>query len=513
MKKISYYLVLIVIAGGALAGFWVYQKYFKAEKPKFLLFKVERGSLREMVRVRGEVVAQKDFDLEFPFSGIVEKIFVQEGQRVNQGDLLMKLETADFKLEIKQLEAILAQRQSNLDKLIAGATPEDVNVYKTKVKNAETSLGDAKINLVDKLQDAYTKSDDAIRNRIDQFLSSPRSSNPQLNFSAEAKLESDIENGRVKMETTLVSWAASLANLSINSDLPFYSDVAKRDLTQVKDLLDKSALAVNAARPTATLTQATIDSWKSDVSTGRTNVNTATINLTAAEEKLKTAESNLAVAKDELALKEAKTRDEDIKIAEAQIEETKSKIAALEEKIRKSALYSPALAKVTKVWLEAWEVFRPGQTAVSLSASGHKIQADVSELEIGKIRENNSNETFIKLDAFPDAEFRGRVISVEPKEIIKEDDKYYRVNVYVEPHGFEIRSGMSADLEILISSKDSALKIPELVVYKRNDKEFVIVFEEGRNKEAEVETGISDGESIEIIKGLVEGQTVVVSAD
>ena len=85
--------------------------------------------------------------------------------------------------------------------------------------------------------------------------------------------------------------------------------------------------------------------------------------------------------------------------------------------------------------------------------------------------------------------------------------------MYVEPHGFEIRSGMSADLEILISSKDSALKIPELVVYKRNDKEFVIVFEEGRNKEAEVETGISDGESIEIIKGLVEGQTVVVSAD
>lgn len=477
------------------------------------MFKVEQGSIQEVVRARGEAVAQKDFDLEFPFSGIVEKVAAQEGQRVNQGDLLMKLETTDFKLEIKQLEAIRAQRQANLNKLIAGATPEDINVYKTKVKNAEISLTDAKTNFVDKLQDAYTKSDDAVRNRIDQFLSSPRSSNPQLNFNAEAQLESEIENGRVNIETILVFWEASLTKLSVNSDLAFYFDAAKRNLTQVKYLLDKSALAVNGAIPSVTLTQTTIDSWKSDVSTGRTNVNTATVNLTAAEEKLKTAESNLALAQNELALKEAKTRNEDIEIAEAQIKETQSQIAVLEEKIKKSALYSPTLARVTKIWLETREVFRPGQAAVSLAASGHKIQADVSELEIGKISENNGNEALIRFDAFPGQDLKGKVVFIEPREIIKEGDKYYRVNVFVEPHNLEVRFGMTADLIIYISFKENVLKIPELAVYKEDDKKFVKILDGNIQRAIEIETGISDGESIEIISGLQAGQTIMVSVD
>ena len=38
-----------------------------------------------------------------------------------------------------------------------------------------------------------------------------------------------------------------------------------------------------------------------------------------------------------------------------------------------------------------------------------------------------------------------------PKEIIKEGDKYYRTNIYVDEHGIEIRSGMNADLVIFSS--------------------------------------------------------------
>ena len=38
------------------------------------------------------------------------------------------------------------------------------------------------VELTDKLQDAYTKSDDAIRNKVDQFFTTPRGVSPQIIF-------------------------------------------------------------------------------------------------------------------------------------------------------------------------------------------------------------------------------------------------------------------------------------------------------------------------------------------
>ena len=212
--------------------------------------------------------------------------------------------------------------------------------------------------------------------------------------------------------------------------------------------------------------------------------------------------------------KKAGTRAEDIEIAKAQIEEIKSQIAIVGEKIRKSTLYAPAPAKVIKIGLEKKEFFRVGQTAISLSTSAHKIQADVSELDIGKVREINGNSVLIQFDAFPKQEFKGRVTSIDPKEIIREGDKYYRINVYLEnEEGALIRSGMSVDLKILASFKAGVIKIPELAVYEKGGNQFVKILDGERGKEMEIETGISDGEFIEVIKGLQEGQTVVVSVD
>ena len=148
-----------------------------------------------------------------------------------------------------------------------------------------------------------------------------------------------------------------------------------------------------------------------------------------------------------------------------------------------------------------------------MGTSGFKIQTDISELEIVKIKEKEGNFVIAKLDAFSDTEIKGKVFSIEPKEIVKDGDKYYRVNISIEQNNLEIRSGMSADLSIFVSSKDNVLKIPELAVVKKEGKNFVNVLEGKEQKEVEIKTGISDGEFIEITEGLTEGQTVVVSAE
>ena len=90
MKKITYYLILIIVLGSLVISFWTYKRYFEKEKPNILNFTVEVGNINEVVRARGEVVAQKEFDLEFPFSGTIKNIFVKEGQKVKSSDALLK---------------------------------------------------------------------------------------------------------------------------------------------------------------------------------------------------------------------------------------------------------------------------------------------------------------------------------------------------------------------------------------------------------------------------------------
>ncbi|MBI5077972.1 MAG: biotin/lipoyl-binding protein [Candidatus Yonathbacteria bacterium] len=514
MRKIFYYLLVIVLAGGAVVSFWVWERYFKTEAPRFLTFPVMKGDIQEVVKVRGEVVPQKDFALEFPFSGTVEKVFVVDGQEVKQGDPLLLLETTNALLELKTAEVMLVQGKASLDKLIAGPVKENLRISETNEENARTALLEAGRNLADKLHEAYTASDDAIRNKVDQFFDNPRTANPQVRFlTADSQLKSDIEFERAKMETTLKSWE-SLIGLS--------AEIAQNNIDQAKSFLDKVALAINSATANSNVSQTMLDTWRSNTALARTNVNTAIAGLSAAREKLKTAESNLALAEDELALKRAKVRTEDVRIAEAKVEEIESQIALIKEKIKKSTLSAPVSARIVVVGVERGEVAKPGQTVITLATTGHKIQADISELEIGKIKEGDlkgqaygasGNEVSIRFDAFPGRTLAGKVVSVDAKEIIKEGDKYYRANIYLDPHGAEIRSGMSADLTILVSSRNNVLKIPELAVRKKEGNTFVTVLEDGKQKEVSIETGISDGESIEIVKGLTQGQTVTVLAD
>lgn len=514
MKKLSYYLILTILVGSAFVFFWIYQKYIKKEGPNFLLFNVERGPIQEAVKVRGEVAARQEFDLGFPFLGTVEEVLIKEGQIVNQGVPLMKLETTDFELEVKKFEAVLDQKRAALEKLIAGATLEDIQVSEIKVLNAEIALTEVKKNLVDKLQDTFVKSDDAIRSKVDQFFNNPQSSDPKLSFSiVDLQSKTDFERERLLIEILLNSWVSSLNQLTISNDLVFYTDAAKKNLNQIKLFLDKAALILSALTASSNLTQTTIDTYRSDISTARTNVNTAITNLSAAEEKMRNAESSASLVQKELAVKKAAARIEDIEIAKAQIREIENQIAIIEEKIKKSVIYAPGKAKILKVNFEKQEFYTTSQIAVSLSVSDYKIQADVSELEIVKVREINGNNVLVRFDALPDQEFTGKVIFIEPREIIKEGDKYYRVNVYLNKFAESLRPGMSADLIIEVALKEDVLKVPELAIYEKDGKKFVKILENNQQKEIEVETGISDGENIEIINGLVEGQIVTVSQE
>ena len=76
-----------------------------------------------------------------------------------------------------------------------------------------------------------------------------------------------------------------------------------------------------------------------------------------------------------------------------------------------------------------------------------------------------------------------------------------------------VKSGMYVIGHIYGQVREATLTLPrEAVIYSRGEKRVIVALGEGRFKPVVIETGISNDTEIEILEGLEEGDTVVVSA-
>jgi len=512
----------------------------RGDKQEFDTAVAQRIDLTQEVSVTGRVKPAQSVELAFEKGGKVSAVYADVGKQVFASQLLIVLGNSELaaqlsqaqagvesaQAQLAQYQAALETQQAKLEELKLGARPEEVQVQETKVTNAKTSLEDSKKNLIVQIQDAYTKSDDAIRNKVDQFFLNPKGANPQLTFFTDSQLESDIESKRFLIESTLKSWQTSLETFGTSSDLESYLDTAKANLTQTKNLLEKSALAVNGLLTNSSISQTTIDAYKSDVSTGRTNINTATVNLTTAEEKLRTAQSNLQLEEDNLVLKKAEATDEQIAAQEAQVKQAEAYVLSQQAQIKqakanvnnyyaqisKTVIRAPINGTITQQDAKVGEIISANTVIVSLmSASQFEIEANIPEADIAKV--NVGNDAKVTLDAYGnDIVFGVTVVTIDPAETIIDGVATYKVTLQFIEKDERIKSGMTANIDISTEKRENVIAVPQRAVVTKNGEKTIRVMNGEETKEVKVKTGMRDSYgNIEILEGINEGDTVVVT--
>jgi len=506
-KPLGIFLIIIIFGG---IGSYFY--FSRSSNTALETAIVGRGTIIQEVSVTGKTKAAQDVDLAFEQTGKVQRVNVQVGDKVVAGQILVELNSNELYAQLLEAQANIDTQKAELDELKMGAKIETIQYYEMKVTNAKISLEDAKRNLVDKIQDAYTKSEDGIRNKIDQLFNNPRSASPTLVFTVASGLKIDIESGRFAVESTLNSWKLEIDKLTILSDFNYATESAKINLTQIRSFLEKNALAVNSLMASSDLSQTTIDTYKSAVSTARTNVNTAATNLQSAEESLRTAESSVALAEKDLAVQKAGSTPEQIAAQEALVKKAEASADIIRVKIGKNSLRSPIDGVVAKQDAKVGEIMAANTVVVSvISVNGFEIETNVPEADIAKVKVGDSAK--VTLDAFGnDVIFEASVTKIDPSEIIIEGVATYKVTLQFVKESGNIKSGMTANIDIVTAKKENVIVIPQrAVVAKNGDKIVQITDKNGAIKEVKVETGLrgSDG-NIEIISGLNDGDNIVV---
>ena len=497
--------LLVLTAGG-----YLYWKNTPEIPYEFII--AGHGNLIQEVSVVGKVEPAEKVDLAFEKTGKVARVYATVGDTIRAGAALITLENAELLAELAEAEADVKMQQAKLEELRKGTRDEEIRVQEVKVENARVAVRDAQKNLVDKINDAYTKSGDAIRSKVDQFFISPRGSDPELDFSVfDSGLERALENGRLQIEQTFTLWRTSLDALIVSDNIAEYSRQAAVNLNQTRTLLDDAALALSTVTASVTLSQTKIDGYRSDVSTARANINTAIINLSAAEEKLRGAESGLKLTEEELLLKKAGPIKEQITAQVAKVAQSEAAVLTKRAELAKTILVSPINGVVVHQDAKVGEIVAAHTVLVSIiSASRFEIKINVPEADIAKLE--RGDRARVTLDAYGnDVVFEAVLTQIEPAETILEGVTTYAATLQFSQNDSKIRSGMTANMDISTDERVNVIAIPRRAVVTKNGTKFVRIMRNNTIKEIPITTGLqgSDGR-VEIIQGITEGDRVVV---
>jgi HlyD family secretion protein len=97
---------------------------------------------RAELKIRGQfnVLPIHNADVRTQVEGIIDELYVDEGDQVHAGDVIARLSGRELEAELRKTEAEIAQNQAKLKLLEAGPTEEEIEVATDAVARAESSL-------------------------------------------------------------------------------------------------------------------------------------------------------------------------------------------------------------------------------------------------------------------------------------------------------------------------------------------------------------------------------------
>jgi macrolide-specific efflux system membrane fusion protein len=152
----------------------------------------------------------------------------------------------------------------------------------------------------------------------------------------------------------------------------------------------------------------------------------------------------------------------------------------------------------------------PGQVVVTaqtvFTMSDHLIvQASVDETDLEHVWLNQ--KTDITFDSFPDAHLTGKVHEIAYDATTVNNVTTYTVNIYLDSTPDFVRSGLSANVFLVVSDRKSVLRIPTDAIAQDG----TVLLVQGQDQplvSQKITTGLSDGAWTEVLSGLNEGDWV-----
>jgi len=176
---------------------------------------------------------------------------------------------------------------------------------------------------------------------------------------------------------------------------------------------------------------------------------------------------------------------------------------------------SPVEGIVGRVYLDRGARVNPPEPSPSMGTAlvrivnmdTVKVVVNVIEKDLSKIKKRQPAK--IKVGAYPEKEFNGRITLVSPT--VNPMTRTASVEITIPNPRHQLRPGMFAEAKIIIRKADDAILIPVYAVLEKSDTKKVLTVVDGKAIPKLIELGVDQGDLVEVKDGLEVGDTLIVA--
>ncbi len=281
----------------------------------------------------------------------------------------------------------------------------------------------------------------------------------------------------------------------------------------------------NTIASTKASNQLSIDNAKTQITNYQNQIQTAEENIAkinvngqsqmqSAQDQITNAENQLKIQQKQLELKKAGPTSAAIAVAQAQVVSAQAQVNTIQAQISNYSIVAPVDGIITQVNVEVGEQSSSANPIIQMhSNADYEINSEIAETDIDKIK--IGNKAIITFDAFTkDKRFTGTVVEIDPAATTIQGVIYYKTKVILDNQDNQVKTGMTANLEIITAEKENVLAVPNQAI-KTNDQDekYVDILTNQKTFSTEsktVTTGIRGNTHTEIITGLSGGEEVVI---
>lgn len=393
-KRLRIILPLLVLVIATIFGY----KTFKTQ--------IDNGA----IRFSGNIEVT-EAQMSFKIPGRLEERLVEEGDLVNIGQSLARLEETDQTIEVARAEANLAYANAVLAELEAGSRKEEID-------RADAKLMQARHSLTELQQGSRTE---------------------------------EIESASAERDSAMAALQSAIVKLQ----------QAKIDYERYKKLYQDDSVSQNAFESFQTLYEVADNQVKE--LRARTEAASQRFKLFKAGpriEQINRAEAVLKQAEAEYALIKAGPRKESIDQAKAKVRVAAATVKQTQQQLTYTELLAPMDAVVLSSSAEAGEFLNPASPVLTLGRIDKPwLRAYIHEKDLGRIQINQAVK--VTTDSFPDKIYTGRVSYISsqaeftPKTVQTFEERVklmFRIKVILSNPENELKPGMPADGKIDLSN-------------------------------------------------------------
>lgn len=417
----------------------------------------------------GVIKPNEEIKLIPKLSGTVVELPVEVGDRVEKGQVLLKLDDKDLVNSVKKAEAAVAAAEANIGSAEAG--------HKSSVVQSESGVVQAKSSMV-QAQSGMVQAKDAVAKAE----------------SAVSVAQNAVEDTKLSLEKAQVVLNDAQTNYNRMKQLYEGSLISKADLEKSDSALKTAQANVNSIKLASKNAETSLATAKKTLAAAKQTYTNTTKSYQAASEGYSKAQEQVKIAQD----------TSTIQASEEAWKQSQVAAEVANDQLSDSIITSPIDGIIGFKYTDVGEQVSPQSPAlVVVNMDKVNVLTYIPAQEINNIKQGDKVQ--VKTISIDNVTY-GSVKTISP---LDENGKGYPVEVEIDNPDFTLKSGMIVDLQFVTDDATEGKLVPASAVLNEDGKSYVYVVDGKHPKRQEIKIKEERGSMVMVTSGLNDEDLVI----